>query len=197
MELKYSLDGKVKTTLKDLESSEKEIKDVEAKKKEYSQLKKSLGEVEKGIRLLKSAREIFHRDRGLARYLREKFVGQLNSQITYYFKKFNQKPQYTEVSFDREYSIKFKTSTGTLGLDQISGGEKIQLALALRIALIDIMSPIRLLILDEPFGSLDEEHRELLGETLNKIAESGQLILVTHVHVDSLQLATRLELGGY
>ncbi|MCX6695783.1 MAG: SMC family ATPase [Candidatus Altiarchaeota archaeon] len=197
MESKYAANAKVKTMEKDLEASVKESRDIESKKKEYSELKKSFDNLSKSITLLKAAREVFHRDKGLARYLRERFVGQLNSRITHYFKKFNQKPSYLEVSFDREYNIKFKTTSGVLDLDQISGGERIQLALALRLALIDVMSPVRLLILDEPFGSLDEEHREILGETLSRIAEAGQLILVTHIHVNSLNLSNNLELGGY
>jgi len=144
-----------------------------------------------------AAREVFHRDRGLVRYLRESFIRELNAMLTRHFKQFNQNPRYVDVSFDRDYGIVFRTTTGDLKVSQVSGGETAQLALALRIALIDLMSPIPLLILDEPFGSLDEAHRELLGESLSKIAEQGQLILVTHVHVDSLQLQNRLDLGGY
>jgi DNA repair exonuclease SbcCD ATPase subunit len=66
----------------------------------------------------------------------------------------------------------------------------------MRMALLELLSPVRLMILDEPFGSLDKEHREALGEALNKIGGEGQLIIVTHIPVDSLQLP-QLELGGY
>ena len=195
--LKNSLSTKAIIAAKDLEAREKELADADSKRREYSELKKSFDETSRNLALLKAAREVFHRDKGLAKYLREKVVSQLNARITAYFKRFNQKQHYTEVVFDKEYDIQFKTTSGVLSLDQISGGEKIQLALALRIALLDMMSPIRLLMLDEPFGSLDEDHREVLGETLSKIAETGQLVLVTHVHVDSLRLPRSLDLGGY
>ena len=96
-----------------------------------------------------------------------------------------------------EYDLVLRTNDGTLELGQISGGERVQLALALRIALIELISPAPLLIIDEPFGSLDQDHRELLGESLNKIGSLGQLITVTHIPVQSLQLEKRLDLGGY
>jgi DNA repair exonuclease SbcCD ATPase subunit len=117
--------------------------------------------------------------------------------LTLHFKAFNQNSKYVDVSFDRDYNLLIRTTNGDLNISQLSGGELAQLALSLRVALIDMMSPIRLLILDEPFGSLDEGHREILGDSLNKIASQGQLILVTHVHVESLQLCTKLDLGGY
>jgi len=63
-------------------------------------------------------------------------------------------------------------------------------------ALLELLSPMRLLMLDEPFGSLDKDHREALGESLNRIAGEGQLLIVTHIPVDSLQLPG-LDLGGY
>ncbi len=163
----------------------------------YLDLAKRHGAARRKLERLKGAREFFHRDKGIAKYLRESFVQSLNSMLSLNFKRFNQNPRYVDVAFDKEYGIVLRTGSGDLEAAQLSGGELAQLALALRVSLIDLMSPIRLLILDEPFGSLDESHREVLGEALNRIAGTGQIILVTHVHTESLQLNNRLELGGY
>jgi exonuclease SbcC len=163
---------------------------------EYHRLKSGKEGQEKKINLIIQAREIFHTDKGIQKYLRDRYITQLNSLLTYYYKRLNENPIYTEIVFDKNYEIQVKTIHGVMSIDQLSGGEKIQLAIALRIALTDMLSHTRILILDEPFGSLDRNHREILGETLNKIASTGQLIVVTHIHVDSLQLE-RMELGGY
>ncbi|MBM3309245.1 MAG: hypothetical protein FJY77_03235, partial [Candidatus Altiarchaeales archaeon] len=178
--------------------SEIKTKEDECRKKldEYEKLKGDKDRQEKRINLLTQAREIFHTDKGIQKYLRDRYIAQLNSLLTYYYKRLNENPIYSEIAFDKNYEIQIKTTHGLMSIDQLSGGEKIQLAIALRIALTDMLSHTRILILDEPFGSLDRNHREILGETLSKIASSGQLIVVTHIHVDSLQLE-RIELGGY
>ncbi|MGY5881598.1 MAG: SMC family ATPase [Candidatus Thorarchaeota archaeon] len=197
LDSKYRIESNLKALNADFDRSIQERKDVEQKLKDYTGLMERCSKIKKQLSLLRAAREVFHRDRGFVRYLRESFVHKLNSLLTYHFKRFNQNPRYVDVAFDKDYKILFRTTSGDLTVEQTSGGEMAQLALALRIALIDLMSPIPLLILDEPFGSLDETHRELLGESLNKISQQGQLILVTHVHVDSLHLQNRLDLGGY
>ncbi|MBD3388120.1 MAG: AAA family ATPase [Candidatus Altiarchaeales archaeon] len=188
----------------DLKSLSAEVKMLKAEKKalkdrliHYYDLRKKHDDAMDHVRMLKSAREVFHRDKGLVKYLRERFIVRLNSLLTQHFKRFNTNPRYVDVSFDRDYNILLRTTSGDLSVSQLSGGERAQLALALRVALIDLLSPIPLLILDEPFGSLDEAHREILGESLNKLSEQGQLLIVTHVHVDSLQLQNRIDLGGY
>lgn len=193
----YKLSSEVDRIGFTVKENRKKADEIESMKNEFLETKSRVDAEENQIKLLEQAREVFHTNKGLPKYLREQYITKLSRLLTYYFKKFNQNPRYRDVQFNREYMIEVKTTQGVLSLDQLSGGEKTQLALALRIALIDLLSPIRLLILDEPFGSLDYEHRELLGESLNKIASTGQLILVTHVHVDSLQMPSKLELGGY
>lgn len=180
-----------------MEGIQNSINELEIKKSEFLNLKKQNDNLIKEINLMKEAMEVFHTNKGVVKYLRERYISRLSSLLTYYFKRINQNKKYNEIFFDKDYNIEIKTTEGNLLIDQLSGGEKIQVAIALRIALIDLLSPIRLLILDEPFGSLDREHREILGEALNKVATDGQLILVTHVTVDSLNLPERLDLGGY
>jgi len=178
--------------------SEGEIFEAEvlAKKKELSDLKKKEKDLSSEIGLIREAREIFHTDKGVAKYLREKYVKQLSVLLTQHFRRINQNPRYRDITFDKDYELEIRTAEGGFTVDQLSGGEKVQIAIALRIALLELLSPMRLLMLDEPFGSLDRDHRDVLGEALNRIAGEGQLIIVTHIPVDSLQLP-ELDLGGY
>ncbi|MDD5111203.1 MAG: SMC family ATPase [Candidatus Altiarchaeota archaeon] len=168
----------------------------EKKLNEYRRFREGRDSQERELRVLSQAREVFHTDKGIQKYLRDRYISQLNGLLTYYFKRLNENPKYNEIAFDKDYELQVRTTDGVMAIEQLSGGEKIQLAIALRIALTEMLSHTRILILDEPFGSLDRNHREILGETLNKIAAGGQLIVVTHIHVDSLQLS-RVELGGY
>ncbi len=167
-----------------------------SKEKEFRDLKSEEKQLASELSLMREAREIFHTDKGVAKFLREKYIKQLGLLLTQHFRRINQNPKYVDVVFDRDYDIEVRTRDGGFSVDNLSGGEKVQISIALRMALLELLSPMRLLILDEPFGSLDRDHREALGEALNKIAGEGQLIIVTHIPVDSLQLP-ELELGGY
>jgi ABC-type Fe3+/spermidine/putrescine transport system ATPase subunit len=81
-------------------------------------------------------------------------------------------------------------------LDQLSGGERQRIALARALA----QEP-KLLLMDEPFASLDDEKRGEMRDLLRSLLERTEttLILVTHSREDALDLARRvivLERGG-
>jgi len=189
----------------EMERGEFRIKEIEGKvdeidkvMKEFTGLKDRMEKAGREMNLFKEARdEVFHPNKGIRRYYRELYMKRLSNLLTYYFRQINQNPRYREIMFDKDYRILIRGNEGEFEIEQLSGGERVQLALALRISLIELLSPVRMMVLDEPFGSLDGEHREILGEALNRIASDGQLILVTHVHVESLNLPKKLELGGY
>ncbi|MBU1748526.1 MAG: hypothetical protein KKA73_12635, partial [Chloroflexi bacterium] len=63
---------------------------------------------------------------------------------------------------------------------QLSGGEKVAAALAVRLALLGEMSAIRLAFFDEPTAHLDDERRENLAAQLMRIEGLEQLFVITH-----------------
>lgn len=74
-------------------------------------------------------------------------------------------------------------------VDELSGGEQQRVALARAIA-----AHPRLLLLDEPYGSLDRPLRERLASELPAIVQHGRLgaILVTHDQQEALRAADRI-----
>jgi ABC-type Fe3+/spermidine/putrescine transport system ATPase subunit len=74
-------------------------------------------------------------------------------------------------------------------LDELSGGERQRIALARAIA----QRP-KLILMDEPFSSLDDEKRGEMRDLLRSLLESTAttLILVTHSRDDALDLARRV-----
>jgi exonuclease SbcC len=93
--------------------------------------------------------------------------------------------RYTEFELDEEYVPTIVED----GEPQVvlSGGEEDVVSLALRLAISQMIAeragqPLSLLILDEIFGSLDEERRTAVVDLLRRLADRfPQVILITHI----------------
>ena len=83
----------------------------------------------------------------------------------------------------------------------ISGGEEDIVNLALRLAISQMIAeragqPLSLLILDEIFGSLDEERRMSVADLLQTLTDRfPQVILVTHVETLGREFDRNLRVG--
>ncbi len=93
--------------------------------------------------------------------------------------------RYTELELDEDYVTTVLDEGEPKGV--ISGGEEDVANLALRLAISQMIAeragqPLSLLILDEIFGSLDDEHRAAVVELLRSLADRfPQVILITHI----------------
>jgi len=135
------------------------------------------------IEILKRIRQAFSKDgvqkvvRARARPLLERFTKES-------FERFNL--EYSDVKIDDDYNISVAGPQGIRTIDQISGGERVALAIALRLAIARVLAgKVETLILDEPTTHLDEERRKELVNILNSFFREGgriipQMIVITH-----------------
>ncbi len=96
--------------------------------------------------------------------------------------------RYTEIVLDDNYAITVAEGGVAYPLERFSGGEADVVHLALRLAVSRLLAQrsggaeLRFLALDEVFGSLDAERRELVAGTLEQLTHLySQVVAVTHL----------------
>lgn len=161
------------------ESLEKEEREIQEKLKMLEETENQQVALHDYIKLLNKIRELYGKD-GVQKDLREKSKPQIELETNNIFNDFNF--DYDNIKLDENYEITIKKSDEILNVSMLSGGEKIVVALALRLAIAKVISKQKneLLILDEPTVHLDEERKLELIEILRDSDIAPQMIIVTH-----------------
>ncbi len=132
--------------------------------------------------------QIFNRDGPVATSLRSWALNLISQKASEYLAAFNVKIQ--RVSLEektRDVRVSCYSGNTVLDLESLSGGEKVSVALALRLGMAHILgaSNLNFIILDEPTTHLDEERRKSLVSVLSQAFEANlgsisQFIIITH-----------------
>ena len=131
---------------------------------------------------------IFNRDGMVGISLRSWALGVISQKASEYASLFNIGISRIELTEEaREISITCYGRQGEIDMDSLSGGEKVAVALALRLSIAYMMGSNKLdfIILDEPTAHLDEDRRRGLVRILSEAFREGvgplaQLIIITH-----------------
>ncbi len=131
---------------------------------------------------------IYNRDGPVATSLRSWALGTISEKASEYLSTFNVKVQRISlVDKARDIGITCYSNNSTLDLESLSGGEKVSVALALRLGMAHIMgsSNLNFIVLDEPTTHLDQERRKLLVNALTQAFDANldsisQFIIITH-----------------
>ncbi|HSD04349.1 MAG TPA: SMC family ATPase, partial [Nitrosopumilaceae archaeon] len=161
-------------------------------KKQQEKISKVLGElafVKQYVSELDKIRsQIFNRDGPVATSLRSWALNLISLKASEYLAAFNVKIQRVSlVEKTRDVGISCYSGNTVLDLESLSGGEKVSVALALRLGMAHILgaSNLNFIILDEPTTHLDEERRKSLVSVLSQAFEANlnsisQFLIITH-----------------
>ena len=172
--------GELETGIKFLSEQkselQKELEDLYEKRREKAK-------IDYFIRVLSGIRQAFSKD-GVQKIIRARARPLLERFTRESFERFNL--EYSDVKIDDDYNITVAGPQGIRSINQISGGERVALAIALRLAIARLLAgKVEALILDEPTTHLDEERRKELVNILNSFFREGgriipQIIVITH-----------------
>ena len=132
---------------------------------------------------------IFSRDGPVATSLRSWALNAISAKSSEYLTLLNTKIQRISLSEKtRDISIACYSKKEVLELESLSGGEKVSVALALRLGMASLLgaSNLNLMILDEPTTHLDAERKKLLVGVLSQLSNVSnvesqmQFLIITH-----------------
>jgi len=132
---------------------------------------------------------IFSRDGPVATSLRSWALNAISAKASEYLALLNTKIQRIQLTEKtRDISIICNSKTEELDLESLSGGEKVSVALALRLGMASLLgaSNLNLMILDEPTTHLDAERKKSLVDVLSQLSNISnsetpmQFIIITH-----------------
>ncbi len=162
--------------IEEIESRIEALKDKEAKIRDLRIKKEKL---ERFMSNIVKVREVFSKDKGIQPLIRERARPSIEEELNAIFGSFSF--DYDSVILDGDFTPHLKRGKVLFPFDRLSGGERISLALALRLAIARylMMSRVETFILDEPTIHLDEERINALIETISSL-NVPQMIIVTH-----------------
>ena len=131
------------------------------------------------INLLNHIRELYGKN-GIQKDLRSLSKPLIQQYTKEFFNEFNF--NYSDLTLDEDYEVTVYGPEGESSMSMVSGGEKIAIALALRLGITRAMSKGELdtILLDEPTIHLDSSRKHELINLLKDMSLLPQMIIVTH-----------------
>ncbi|EKF86265.1 DNA double-strand break repair rad50 ATPase [Methanobacterium formicicum DSM 3637] len=173
------LSGQKQLLVGQLDQLSNSIQEIEQKLDSLKKYEKELKNLKDFLKLLNIIRDLYGKD-GVQKDLRNISRPLIEEKTRELFERFNF--EYSDVRLDEDYDVTIYGPSGESSLDMISGGEKIAVALALRLGITQVLSGgnLEMIMLDEPTIHLDAYRRQELIDLLKKMSIIPQMIIVTH-----------------
>jgi len=190
---KKSLKNKLMVEFVDIQNQkailEKNISDLEQEIVDFEKLLSELYSASGFIYELEKIRSmVFNRDGIVSSSLRTWALNLITIKSSEYINTFNVGiSKISLIEKPREIKILCYGKRGEIDIISLSGGEKVAVSLALRMAIAYLMgsSKIDFIVLDEPTSNLDEERRRSFVKIISDVFSKGvgplsQIIIITH-----------------
>jgi len=167
-----------------IEKLSERIKDLKEEINQLQYSREKCERLEKFLNSLKKIRDLFYRDGPLQNTIRNDAVMRIENNARKLLQEFNL--PFIDISVDKDFNILVYGRDGAQTLDMLSGGEKVAVALVIRLAIAAALTgeALELMIMDEPTIHLDSDRRRELVSLLKNFRKGthmiSQLIVVSH-----------------
>ena len=177
------MDQQIGAILEKITKGEQQVKSIQSAIFELKIVKEYVGN------LNEIQSNVFSRDGPVATSLRSWALNTISAKASEYLTLLNTKIQRIKLTEKaRDISIICNSKSEELDLESLSGGEKVSVALALRLGMASLLgaSNLNLMILDEPTTHLDAERKKSLVGVLSQLSNISssetrmQFLIITH-----------------
>ncbi len=112
-------------------------------------------------------------------YIVNEFIGEISQEASNIYSEIMD--DYTcGLKWQNDYDIEIESAGEVKSFRQLSGGERMSAALAVRLALLKALSSCDFVFLDEPTQNMDEVRREKLSQEIMNIKGFKQVFVISH-----------------
>ncbi|MFB6217435.1 MAG: SbcC/MukB-like Walker B domain-containing protein, partial [Candidatus Aenigmatarchaeota archaeon] len=162
-----------KGNLSDLED---DIEEMEEEKEELDEKQEEFEELEADLEFGEFIRESIDDARPL---MTEILVKEISQEANKIYRQLRGTAT-EELEWRPDYEIVVKEDGNEKIFEKLSGGEQMSAALAVRLAILELLSDVDLVFLDEPTANLDDEKRRNLVDQLEQLEGFEQLTVISH-----------------
>ncbi|HEX6776788.1 MAG TPA: SMC family ATPase [Ktedonobacterales bacterium] len=170
------LGQKLYTLNEEIETKARQISEAEGKQAELEALGAERQETLESREMLQQFRETI-KDAGP--YVMKELLRQISREANRIFGEILG-DRSVELSWEEEYEIVWRSRGQTRTFAQLSGGEQMSAALAVRLALLKTLAQLDIAFFDEPTQSMDDLRRVNLAEQIKRVRGFNQLIVISH-----------------
>jgi DNA repair protein SbcC/Rad50 len=152
-----------------IEQAEELLLQLEAARKEHSTLEDLHAMMEQFRKLIKEA----------APYVLKAMLNDISAQANRIFGEI-MGDHAAELSWENDYEVVLHRRGVKRTFAQLSGGEQMSAALAIRLALLKKLSTLNIAFFDEPTQNMDELRRMNLAEQIRRVRGFDQLVVISH-----------------
>lgn len=145
-----------------------------AKKRDQAQI--DLKKKEKAKRFINFARKVY---KEAGPRITEQYARAISYQADKLFRDLIGRPN-VALEWTRDYEIIVQEGANQRRFVNLSGGEQMCAALAVRLALLKVLADIDIAFFDEPTTNMDRSRRESLAEAIGRIRSFQQLFVISH-----------------
>ncbi|MBD2464391.1 SMC family ATPase [Oscillatoria sp. FACHB-1407] len=170
------IQGSLPQQRKLLAELEQQLTHLKAIAEERDRTQLELKQAERNKRFIKFARDAYKK---AGPRITERYVQNISHEADKLFRELMNRPN-VALEWTRDYEIIVQEGAHTRRFINLSGGEQMCAALAVRLALLRVLADIDIAFFDEPTTNMDRPRRESLAEAIANIRTFRQLFVISH-----------------